>query len=430
MRVLFLGDMDATGFGTVTMDLGRALLALGEDVRFVSQYGGGFENAEEPFRSRTLDLATFTVSGEGQMAGVSDVRPLVPLLRGEASFQHMLSGEEWGPWKPEAVILLGDFTAVRLAATPYLDEFRAIGNVWHYVPIEGIDLPPNWRTEWSVLHPVAMSNFGADQIEKVLGYRPPMVYHGVDTKAFYPVSRMTPIRVVGTNPLLLQTKAACKRYFNINPELTLILRTDANMPRKRYPSMIRGIAPVMARHGEVATLLHTASFGLGGFLPDTLSKYPAAIRARMLVKASEAPSTRQEMLILYNAADLYVSVSAEGFGLTIAEALACGTPAVGLDYSSVPEVIGPAGKTVPMATVVMGGKMVAPMLLDNDYDHFWAGVDELELEKTVEDLVRHKARREDLGRRGPLHVGSNFSWDKAAARFQELIHSHEQEAAA
>ncbi len=32
-RILFFGDLAATGFGTVTMDLGRALLDRGEDVR-------------------------------------------------------------------------------------------------------------------------------------------------------------------------------------------------------------------------------------------------------------------------------------------------------------------------------------------------------------------------------------------------------------
>ena len=36
-RILFFGDLAPTGFGTVTTDLGSALLALGEDVRFVSQ---------------------------------------------------------------------------------------------------------------------------------------------------------------------------------------------------------------------------------------------------------------------------------------------------------------------------------------------------------------------------------------------------------
>ena len=35
-RVLFLGDLAGTGFGTVTRDLGRELLARGLDVRFMS----------------------------------------------------------------------------------------------------------------------------------------------------------------------------------------------------------------------------------------------------------------------------------------------------------------------------------------------------------------------------------------------------------
>jgi len=55
MRLLFFGDMAATGFGTVTMDLGRELLALGHDVRFVSQNDSG--DLPEPFGSRTWKIS-------------------------------------------------------------------------------------------------------------------------------------------------------------------------------------------------------------------------------------------------------------------------------------------------------------------------------------------------------------------------------------
>jgi glycosyltransferase involved in cell wall biosynthesis len=70
---------------------------------------------------------------------------------------------------------------------------------------------------------------------------------------------------------------------------------------------------------------------------------------------------RSVLVALYNAADLYVSVSAEGFGLTIAEAEACGVATVALDYSAVPEVVGPCGTLVPVDRIY-----------DNEYAHHWA----------------------------------------------------------
>jgi glycosyltransferase involved in cell wall biosynthesis len=45
---------------------------------------------------------------------------------------------------------------------------------------------------------------------------------------------------------------------------------------------------------------------------------------------------------LYSAADVYVNLSAEEtFGLTTAEALACGTPAVVYDATASPELVSP-----------------------------------------------------------------------------------------
>lgn len=52
--------------------------------------------------------------------------------------------------------------------------------------------------------------------------------------------------------------------------------------------------------------------------------------------------------LYYNMADLFVFPSLlEGFGLPVAESLACGTPVVATLGSASPEVVGPGGKVVP-----------------------------------------------------------------------------------
>jgi len=55
----------------------------------------------------------------------------------------------------------------------------------------------------------------------------------------------------------------------------------------------------------------------------------------------------EDLEALYGAADLFVYPSAyEGFGLPVLEAMACGTPVITSNTSSLPEVVGEAGLTV------------------------------------------------------------------------------------
>lgn len=402
-RVLFLGDLAGTGFGTVTQDLGLALIALGLDVRFVSQNELG--ELPEPFASRTF--------------AVNDPNGWMALKA--SGMRGLLDGTLWADaWRPEAAIVLGDVFAVRevvMATGDTRAAFAALPTL-HYVPIEGVDLPPAWKALWEVVQPVAMSEFGADQIERVTGTRPPMVYHGVDADQFRPVSGSKPLWIGGK---ALRSKADCKTFFGGDPRQRWMLRTDRHMERKRYYSMLRGVAPVMASRPDVYMVMHCRSVDQGGSLPDTIGKYPTALQRRMLITGFHdqvGGASRDVLTALYNAADVYLSTSAEGFGLTVAEAIACGTPAVGLDYSAVPEVIGPAGLLVPVA-----------YLVDNEYDHAWAAVDEAKFGTAVAALLDDDVLRKRLGRAGPEHVRSSFSWDRAALSFATIITDRVRQAA-
>lgn len=407
---MFLGDMAGTGFGTVTTDMGRQLLALGLDVRFISQNENG-EPPPEPFGSRTFVVnhpdGTLHLAQTGGIAGV-------------------LSGAIWNDgWVPEAAIMLGDFTAARMMVLRDAETVAAFAGIptFHYVPIEGVDLPPAWRDLWDVVRPVAMTEFGADQIARIMGERPPVVYHGVNTDDFWPVSAAHPLWFKRDDKdKALRSKADCKRFFGSSPDSTWILRTDRHMPRKRYNSWLRSIVPVLMRNPGTFAIVHCRTFDQGGNLRDTLSKYPEQARKRIIVTPFHdewGGAPRDILAALYNAADVYASNSAEGFGLTIAEALACGVPAVGVGYSAVPEVIGPAGIVVPE-----GG------LVDNEYDHFWWAADERAFGAAVEKLVRDPALRRSLGREGPRHVATNFTWAGAARAFADLVTSAVAERAA
>jgi glycosyltransferase involved in cell wall biosynthesis len=400
-RVLFFGDLAGTGFGTVTMDLGRELLALGLDVRFTSQ--NEFDDLPEPFASRTYRVND--PDGHLHLAQVGGIHGL-------------LDGRAWDDgWRPEAAILLGDFLAAKMVVTGDESTIAAFRSVptFHYCPVEGVDLPPSWGDLWRIVHPVAMTNFGADEIARIMPDlpRPPMVYHGVDGSQFHPVSAERPVYLEDGRKL--RSKEACRKVFGADPGRRWVLRTDRHMPRKRYNSYLRAMLPVMAERPDMMLVLHCRAWDQGGNLDDTLSKYPEWFRKRVILTRfheRNGGASRNVLTALYNAADVYASNSAEGFGLTIAEAIACGTPAVGVGYSAVPEVIGPAG-----VVVAEGG------LVDNEYDHFWWAADEGAFGAAVGAMLDDADARRRYSKAGPAHVAANFTWAGAALQFAGLIES-------
>lgn len=91
--------------------------------------------------------------------------------------------------------------------------------------------------------------------------------------------------------------------------------------RKQYPLVIVWAHPYMAEelNGSVGKL---------GLTNQVLARQWASI---------------EDMALLYNAASLFVFPSRyEGFGMPSLEAMACGTPVVAADNSSIPEVVGDA----------------------------------------------------------------------------------------
>lgn len=389
-RLIMLGDAGHTGFGTVTRDLGGRFIANGMDVRFISQNVNS-EPLPEPFASRTWNAMHQTFDFVGALT----------------------SGFPDG-WKADALLMLGDFEATRslLGAHPQIREaVRNLASV-HYVPIEGIDLPPTWKNVWEIVRPVAMTEFGANEIAKVTGTRPPVVFHGVNTDDFYPVSFANP----GTNHLgkAIMTKDAAKRLIGFPTERLLVLRTDRHMPRKDQNRLIRAMVPVFEAVPDLDLVLHCRWLDEGGFIADTVMKLPTEFQNRVKSTGRSHNTytglSREDLNCLYNAADIYVQNSAEGFGLTPAEALACGVPVVGIDYSAVPEVVGPGGICVPYSH-----------LIDNQYDHFWAAVDEAAFAEAVIRLARKPSLRRKLGAAGAAHVRKMFNWDVEARKMMAII---------
>lgn len=98
---------------------------------------------------------------------------------------------------------------------------------------------------------------------------------------------------------------------------------------------------------------------------------------------------------LYSAAEAFVFPSLyEGFGLPPLEAMACGTPVVTSNISSLPEVVGDAALTV---------------------DPYDVGA----LARAIERTLTDEALRKDLRRRGPAR-SAQFTWEQTARKTTEV----------
>ncbi|MCE5307548.1 MAG: glycosyltransferase family 4 protein [Acidobacteriales bacterium] len=106
----------------------------------------------------------------------------------------------------------------------------------------------------------------------------------------------------------------------------------------------------------------------------------------------------EEMAVLYNAASLFVFPSLyEGFGLPPLEAMACGTPVVAANNSSIPEVVGDAAVLVDA----------------RDAQNMASGIAEVLADETL---------RSKLSTRG-LARAANFSWERCA---RETVTAYER----
>lgn len=405
-RLLVLGDTAGTGFGTVTRDLCTALVRRGVDVRLLSMNeDAGFHI--DPAWPAELKPRTVLLGAADGWVGINGQQAAAVVMRAQGVF----TGNTIPGWVPQTVLIIGDHASAEMSPWPKMlpPDLPA----FIYVPIEGIDLPPSWGKLWQRVKPVAMTEFGADEIQKITGERPPVVYHGIDPESFWQASAARPITIrTGKGVSVIRSKTDARAFLGWPTTGTILFRADRLMPRKTYPAMFRALAPILGKYADVYLYLHCRSVDQGGSLWHETSKYPDFIRQRMGVtgfhdKYGGAP--RELLNLMYNAADIYISTSAEGFGLTVAEALACGVPAVALQYSSLPEVVGPAGILVEDLA-----------LIDNIYSYFWAIPKGPGYTAAVERLVVDKELRRTLGMQGPPHV-ARFTWNTAAEQFEAII---------
>lgn len=256
--------------------------------------------------------------------------------------------------------------------------------VWAYTHNHSL----NWRFNISGLKKadmiITISEFSKNEIIKYLGYpedKIHVIYPAVDHDHYH--------------------ERRDKRFlnkFNISENDNVILYVGSEQPRKNLPSLIKAFSKLKKTLPNVK-LLKIGTPQKRGAREELLSLIKELNLQSDIMFVGYLPE--RDMPRFYNAADLLVFPSFyEGFGLPPLEAMACGTPVVTSNASSLPEVVGDAGI------------MIDP----NDSDR---------LANAMYNVLTDNGLKEDMIKKG-LKRAKMFSWERAAEEVLEVYKSVER----
>lgn len=197
----------------------------------------------------------------------------------------------------------------------------------------GLGLPDHVRLTACGGVPVAMSRHGEAMLRRA-GHDPLYVPHGVDTTVWKPP----------------EDREAIRRALGVDDAFVIgINAANVDKTRKGWPEQLAAFAKLHRRHPDTVLVAHTLKKVPGGLnLPEIARDLgiDGAVRWSDQYLLSAGLITPEMLAATTGAWDLYSGCSyAEGFGLPVLEAQACGVPAVVTDGSAMAEV--GAGWKVP-----------------------------------------------------------------------------------
>jgi len=196
-----------------------------------------------------------------------------------------------------------------------------------------------------------------------------VIPHGVDHDVFKPLTQ-SEIKDIYTK-------------YNIDKGYQYILHIGSSLPRKNLYVLIMSIYKLIKKFNMKNIKLLKINH-----VDKNSIELVKRLRLERFIKIIEYVP-EEDLPKIYNLADVFVFPSTyEGFGFPPLEAMACGTPVITSNTSSLPEVVGDAGI----------------MLDPNDVDSFARAIYRV---LTNEDL------REDMIERG-LKRAKKFSWERCA----------------
>ena len=135
------------------------------------------------------------------------------------------------------------------------------------------------------------------------------------------------------------------------------------IPRKRIDVLLQVVAAVRAVDPRVRLLK------AGGRLTEDQRQLAQHLGIEHAIVELPFLDTEQLAALYRRAAAVLVTSDREGFGLPVAEAMACGTPVVATDLPVLREVAGPAGVYCPVGDISAWREGVLQILAERNNPH-------------------------------------------------------------
>ena len=230
---------------------------------------------------------------------------------------------------------------------------------------------------------IAISSNTAQDVSKWLGVEPEkvaVVLNGVDSS----------FRVLES-----EVVAAWRAKYVKSPQEICLLNVGSNHQRKNIETVLKVVKELAAENIPVRL------WKLGDEFNSSQQQFIDTHNLSQHISLLGKPN-HEELIRFYNAADILLAPSLyEGFGLTILEAMGCGTPTITSNVSSLPEVAGDAAVLVEPMDVAAMVRAVKQIKDDANY-------------------------RQNLIDKGLTRV-KEFSWQKTAEQtanfYQQIVNS-------